>query len=149
MSRSKGEILEAIKNYKGFFCLSDLVLRLDYEDAKSFLKMGVTAEDWEKQEEPIEEVIVNYLPFALGKARDHRGISAGRSVEHFENWLWLLGDDALLSNFLGTDYAMYGCPQLRVVIEKFDPDNPVLNEQWFINMSSGLPCEPDCEECAY
>jgi hypothetical protein len=39
--------------------------------------------------------MLEYMPFAWDKANDMRGLSAGRSVQHFVGWTWLAGDDEL------------------------------------------------------
>ena len=33
------------------------------------------------------------MTFAWDKANNERNLSAGRSINHFEVWLWLLGDE--------------------------------------------------------
>ena len=85
------------------------------------------------------------MPFACEKASGHRGISASRSIEHFRNWLWLLGDDELLE-FSGGDnnYINCGAPILKAIADKyrFDwPDDDGLNR-----MARGEPCVDGCVE---
>ena len=115
--RTTEEILYRLAHYDGFFCAGDLVSFLPYEEAKKYLKEGVTAEKFCEICETPEQAIKGYIPFALEKAEGHRGISAGRSVEHFDNWIWMTGDEELYRQFNDAGYAMYGCPQLKVVLE--------------------------------
>ncbi len=57
---------------------SDLLIYLDFENAKEFLKEGVTKEEFDKckKESPKWE-IKEYMSFALDKCTRHRGLSAG------------------------------------------------------------------------
>lgn len=125
---------------------SDMVDYLDYEHAKPFLKEGVTLEQWNdaKQVDPLIE-LRGYMPFALDKAEGHRGISAGRSIQHMQTWLWLMGDDELLE-FAENDnnYPNYGVPILAAICKKYYIQTP--DEEWFKNMSQGSSCTPDCDE---
>lgn len=61
--------------------------------------------------------IVDYLPFAWGKANNCRGLSAGRSIDHMTTWLWMLGEDDAATAI--QDYIHYGKPQLRAISEKY------------------------------
>jgi len=40
----------------------------------------------------IIEQMRDYMPFAVGKAENQRGISASRSLSHYVAWIWLAGD---------------------------------------------------------
>lgn len=68
----------------------------------------------------------DYMTFAFGKAHDHRGISAGRSLMHYVAWAWLAGDIDFaeeidrMSN--SDDYAPYGLPVLRRICEFYGWD---------------------------
>lgn len=62
----------------------------------------------------------NYMTFAWDKANNERGLSAGRSINHFEAWLWLLGDEEALAFAEDDDnYPEYGRPILRFICERF------------------------------
>lgn len=104
---------------------TDLLQFLSYENAKSSLKEEVTAEDWSKnQKECTKENIVaeikNYMPFAWDKANDKRGISAGRSQDHMEAWLWLLNDPELYEKWESTEYNYYGKEKLNVICKALE-----------------------------
>lgn len=75
---------------------SDLMEWQDYASAKPSLKPEVTEEVWlratKDRKEPLDE-IKTYLHFAWDKANSHRGLSAGRSLDHLKAWLWLAGVD--------------------------------------------------------
>ncbi len=128
-----------------------LVAYLDYDLAKEFLKPETTKEQWDEGFIPLsEEQVISdmkyYMEFAWGKVRNHRGISAGRSVEKMMAWLWLLDDDELIS-FIADEnsYPMYGAPILKRICEKYN--FPIPEGEDIENMSNGLPCCPECEEC--
>ena len=87
----------------------------------------------------------SYMDFALGKAESHRGISTGRSLQHFEAWLWLLGDQDTLDYIQDDDnYANYGAPALKKICEVYNFSIP--QEDWFENMANGKKCASDCFE---
>lgn len=114
MTRSIEEILVRIKAVEADDWMgtqrSDLLGYLPFEAAKPFLKPEATAEDWTVTTiDPISK-IVDYLPFAWGKASDCRGLSAGRSLDHMKAWLWLAGLDVLLPHL--DHYTHYGKAQL-------------------------------------
>lgn len=96
----------------------DLLPYMDYEDAKPFLKEGVTAQELTDARDslggPIKETI-DYLPFAWEKANDCRGLSAGRSVDHLKAWLWLAGYD--VDDDFDRRYQYYGKPCLVTASE--------------------------------
>lgn len=125
---------------------SDLLRALPFKDAKPWLKPEVTETMWPAPICTREQIIAamsEYLVFALGKAEDHRGLSANRSIEHFRGWTWLLGDEDYAA-IKWDGYSSYGCPVLKQVGERYDL--PLPTDDWFKNMSSGKPCEPDCQE---
>jgi hypothetical protein len=97
---------------------SDLLPYMDYEDAKPFLKEGVTAEQLIEARDslgsPLKEAL-DYLPFAWEKANDCRGLSAGRSIDHLKAWLWLAGYD--VDDDFDERYEYYGKPCLVTASE--------------------------------
>src|SRR3972149_11572092 len=95
--------------------------------------------------ESVKADAVAYRRFAVGKAEDHRGISAGRSIEKMREYLWLLGDDALLGRFLDAPYPQYGAPQLKVLWDAWLPDEAI-NETVAV-MATGNLCRDDCQGC--
>jgi len=84
-----------------------------------------------------------YMEFAWGKVDDHRGLSAGRSVEKFEAWVWLLADQETLDKMNAADYPQYGAPKLAVVCEAYG--FPIPDDEGIRSMIQGLACHADCE----
>lgn len=125
------------------FQRGDLLTCLAYADAKPFLSEGTTAAEWATQpaytDAAVRARLVDYLPFAVDKALDHRGLSAMRSVQHLQAWTWLLGD---YDRFDWDRYQNYGAPILRDVAEHYGVLVGVNGRFW--RMSQGLPCAPNC-----
>jgi hypothetical protein len=100
------------------FRTNDLVLALPFEHAKPHLAPTANAEQWTPVPRDLESLkarMLEYMPFAWEKANNCRGISAARSLSHYEAWLWLAGID--LGNMM--DYEFYGKPQLVRICEHF------------------------------
>ena len=118
MDRKQNEILARIARVQDMDWMgtttNDLMKWLDFENAKEFLKEGVSAEKWAELTKyrlaPLDEVR-KYLPFAWDKANNCRGLSAGRSLDHMKAWLWLAGYADTVTALL-EDYDLYGKPQL-------------------------------------
>ena len=112
----------------------DLIPFLSFEQAKEFLKDEVTVEEFAKIGKPLtQEAVISelkeYMPFAWKKANNCRGLSAGRSINHMQNWLWLLGEDEAAKEI--EHHQFYGKPQLRAICEKFGIDWKVLDDgEW-------------------
>lgn len=121
----------------------DLLEALPFDAARPFLKPEATADQWTGPltAERVHEVAVGYLPFAYGKASDHRGISADRSTQHFRAWLWLIG--LLPDDWDSTEYANYGTPLLFKAATALG--QPLPTDPDLVRMSQGLPCEPGCD----
>ena len=87
----------------------------------NLLKDDITDEELKEfiYTEPTDENIIakikDYMDFALGKALNHRGISASRSIEKFTEWLWLLNRPDITEKFEEAKYENYGVPQLKVI----------------------------------
>ena len=152
--RTQDEILERILDRKGsdflgFEC-EVLYTYLTYDNVLQFLKEDHVLErdDWTDGlgDSAVFKELKGYMEFALGKAYNHRGISAGRSISKMTSYLWLLGNDDLFDKFLNAGYAQYGVPQLMVVCEAFDMDVPDYMQDEIANMAQGDPCEPGCDE---
>lgn len=124
--RTETEIKAKIdeKSKEMFDFTSDALLEfLPFESAKPFLKEGVTAEEWAKHQKPLTrenvvECIREYMPFALEKAKDQRGLSASRSISKMQAWLWAIGDDELVE-YCETNYKPYGMPALKAIEAKY------------------------------
>ena len=94
---------------------------MDYEHAKEFLKPEVKPDDWDNDRvDPanIRDIMIDYMAFAWDKANNARGISAGRSMMHYQAWLWIEGSDeaVALAESLET-YDNYGKPELREICQ--------------------------------
>lgn len=121
--RTKEQIItkipEILKHDLFGWNLPDYLEFLSFEEVRSLgvLKENVDCSDWPEPrpltEEEVRRRMSEYMPFAWGKANNCRGISASRSIDHFRNWLWLLGEDELAAEI--EDYEYYGKPQLRKV----------------------------------
>lgn len=152
--RTVQEIVAHCKENKSFFGFDKeiLVPYLPFADAKQFLKKDTTEADftdgWKQREQDRDAVIkqmADYLDFAWEKAENHRGLSASRSVEKMETWLWLLGDDENLAKFQAAPFAMYGCPQLKIVAEAYKL--PIPESDVIAKMLAGESCRPGCRDC--
>lgn len=99
-----------------------LVGFLPFAYAKPYLKDGVTEDEWGPPQVDPVGALIDYLGFAWGKSLGERGISAERSVDKIEQWLWLAGMDELLDRFLAADYYPYGRPKLAIVTRALAPD---------------------------
>jgi len=110
-----------------------LIGALDFEHAKPYLKPEAVAEQWTPEyttDDAVKKQIAEYMDFAVEKAVDHRGISAGRSVSHYRAWLWLIGDDELVAFCNDDNYPNYGAPILKRIAEKYGiniPENAVFD----------------------
>lgn len=126
----------------------DLMIALDYQHMRPFLKEGVTEDEWGQRFVTVEDVknhAKDYLVFAMGKADNHRGISAGRSIDHFRTWAWLTGDAAFIKAVEDADYPNYGAPILKAVAVALDA-----KDVWDANttpelerMALGQACDPN------
>ncbi len=128
---------------------SDLLTYLNFENAQQFLKDGVTEEQFDKakKDDPVAE-IKDYMSFALDKCTGHRGLSAGRSVNHMQAWLWL---DDKYDEVDWDDYTNYGAPILKDVCDLYEIDYKAIlgsdyYSEMFERMASGRMCCDDCDE---
>jgi len=125
--RSQSEILKRFEEADDFLGTqkADLGAYLEFENVKAFLNEEYIAqvesgeEVWEASTDPKKEIL-DYLPFAYEKARNERGISAGRSMLHFKTWIWL--DDEKFYNEvidLIDNYTHYGIPALNKIAKHY------------------------------
>lgn len=129
--RTVDEIVEkAIQTKKGldlFGITFDYLTYVSFERALE-VTPKVNEDDLRKlgkeyTKENVIKELVDYLPFAFGKAHGQRGISANRSIEHFQAWLWLIKDEEMLDYTEDDDhYASYGLPILMKIKKKYDPE---------------------------
>lgn len=122
---------------------------LTFNQAKPFLNFKTTSEEEVREkwaadalmEETVLAEMKEYMAFAWGKAQDHRGISANRSVQKMEAWAWLLERDDEID---WENYSQYGAPILKQVCEVFD--FPIPEDEDLQRMMTGEQCSPDgCE----
>jgi hypothetical protein len=129
------------------FAQSALLECLDFEHARPFLKKDTTAEEWGEPAATTRELLLDamrdYMPFAWGKAEDHRGLSAMRSIEKFESWVWALGEDELLAAVKAAPYENYGAPKLAAVCRALG--FPVPSGERVQRMIDGQRCGADYE----
>jgi hypothetical protein len=150
--RSQEEIVARIQQTSGEdwlgFKREVLASCLDFEHAKPYLVEGTTAEEWTYTPD-VDVVLIRakeYFTFAIGKALDHRGISASRSIDKLTEYAWLLGRDDVVSAMDEADYPQYGVPKLKAFGEGFGLW--VAEHQGdaeLSNMADGEPCEPGCD----
>lgn len=112
--RTQDEILTKIKEVKEEDWMgtitNNLIDQLTFENSKPFLNEGATEKQWEDRSEPVKTKMIDYMEFAWEKANNCRGLSAGRSMDHYYAWLWLDGNDKLAEKT--RNYNYYGKPQL-------------------------------------
>ena len=123
--RSDDEIVARIEAVKGNDWMgtqiTELIVRLPFERAQPYLKPEAKPEEWEvkpRDRESLLAEMLDYMPFAWDKANNERGLSAGRSMDHFSAWVWLAGDD------LGdlTKYSFYGKDNLCRICKQYGWD---------------------------
>lgn len=123
VTRTQDEIvarIESIDSSADFFGKRRevLVVHLNWDHAQPYAVEGTVAEEWG---EPAEFTAVEaYLEFAVEKIRGERGLSAGRSVDAFHEFLWLYSDDATVETYLETDYGWYGRTQIAYAARQLD-----------------------------
>ncbi|MDX3109716.1 hypothetical protein [Nonomuraea angiospora] len=146
--RTQGEIVGRVRAVAAgdFFGWHQEVLlpALDFEHAREFLRPEATKERWEEARHgnDLLEAAKAYYGFALGKIRDHRGISAERSTIKLAEFAWLLGRDDVFTAMDSAGYAQYGAPKVKAFGEAFGlawPDEPEM-----VRMAAGESCEPGC-----
>jgi len=124
--RTDDEIIERVRSIKDRdffgFEIGDLVSCLPFDKAKEFLNADAKEEDWGEvyahDRESMLKQMLDYMPFAWKKANNGRGLSAGRSMAHYNAWIWLAGDD------LGdmSDYQFYGKDNLVKICDHYGWD---------------------------
>jgi len=144
-ARTNEEIVARIEEIKStdFFGAgtADLIAYLPFMEAKKFLKETVGGDDWKelpRDHASIIAEILAYMPFAWDKANNCRGLSAARSLNHMQAWLWMLGEVKAAE---GLDkYTLYGKPQLRAICEHFGWNwQEWDNNNWSNDESRGTP----------
>lgn len=120
--RNHDEIVERIKEMAEHdffgFQTSDMLVYLPWDKAKPFLRPEAVEGEWRSLYPiftPPLQAAKDYMPFAWDKANNERGISAFRSLEHMQAWLWLAGYEPKTLKELFEEYEYYGKPQLVFV----------------------------------
>jgi len=114
-----------LKNDVMSFKREALVDFLTEEEGNSFGFSAVEGTKWEQREltrESVLEKMKDYMDFAIEKAIDERGISAGRSINKMQMWLWIIEEDAVLGELPRKYFYWYGLPALIKICEHFDWD---------------------------
>lgn len=98
----------------------DILIYLPFKYAKKYLKDDVNENEWEDErkeytEENVKKEIKDYISFAWQKAIRERGLSAVRSMKHFENWFWLLGENEIEK--MTRNYNDYGKNNIEKIAE--------------------------------
>ena len=123
ITRTQDEIVARIQSRPRGLLAFDVELLcgyLDLEHGRLFLKDpdGTSEDDWNATRDDPAQVLTDaatYLDFAFGKALDHRGISACRSVQKLTEWAWLMGHDDLAERMARDEnYPQYGVPALQM-----------------------------------
>ncbi len=140
--RTQEEIVLRIKEREASdffgFEVGDLISCLTFEYAQPWLKETAKADEWKQESAEDADVLArlkDYMKFAWDKANNCRGLSAGRSLNHMEAWLWLLGEkdaaDAL------DEYDRYGKPQLAAICEHYGIDWKEFDDGNWVNEEDG------------
>lgn len=154
--RTEAEIVERLSTQEDVLLsyANDVLLPfLPFAAARRFLKADATEKEWGTIHRQLDDATVladacAYMTnYGWPKARAHRGLSASRTVEKMEYWLWLLNTEqteALLWRITTREipYMNYGAPILGAICREFGwpiPDDPVLDAM----MRSAR-----CPECA-
>lgn len=147
--RTQEEIMARIESIKGAdffgFETGDLIEALGWEHALKYIKPEKHEEAKASWGEPstdddIKEQIREYIGFAYDKCVGHRGLSAGRSVDHFRAWCWLIGADEIVAFIDAGNYRNYGAPVIKRVAEHFGVELPEHSRTEFERMAKGLAC---------
>lgn len=146
MPRTQDDIVAHLKDAQGIdaaWIWEVLALTLDREHAGLYLGRDI-ADDIDLDDplnpEAARIVAVDYLRFAFDKARDHRGLSAARSVVKMRAWLWFLELD--VDRFDAAPYPQYGVPKLVVAADLLEAGVP--DAEALARMAQGLPCYHAC-----
>ncbi len=156
---TQAQIVAKIESSTSFFGFDVEVyaMFLDYDHAKYLLKEDARAKvkkaEWNKNvvsltEDNVKAEMKDYMSFAIGKALDHRGISASRSVEKMQAYCAILE----IGNQIHWEwYAQYGAPILKEICDMmgwqamYTTDLTYGVEQ-FARMADGKRCSDDCME---
>jgi hypothetical protein len=107
---------------------NDLISYMDFETAKPLLDgeyVKAIEDGTEKWEDKVDlkERIKSYMDFAVDKAENQRGLSAGRSMLHYKTWIWL-DDPSFYDEIVWEidNYTDYGKPVLEKICKHYGID---------------------------
>lgn len=111
-----------------------LVNYVTFENVKLYLEEEYLKEveaGTKSFEEPITDIekcandFLDYMKFAWGKAEDERGLSAMRSIQKLDMWLWIMSRDDLCKIITDDNlYNPYGAPALIEVCNQMGIEVP-------------------------
>ena len=142
-------IQQAIQADGGFAFSKEAVISfLTFDEAKPFLKSEATPDDWPDPRpwtrRAVLEQMREYMTFAWDKASHGRGLSASRSIEKFEMWLYMIGDDETRLKVMDAPFAMYGAPGLAIICRKYD--FPIPDDPHVAHLIAGDECSKGCPQ---
>ena len=139
--RTDKEIIKRIEEieYRDVFGFEtiDLIARLPFDQAKPFLKPEASEQDWQpasRNRDDLLQEMLDYMPFAWEKANNCRGISACRTMHHYNTWTWLAGDD--FGDLTG--YQFYGKDNLVRICKHYGWDHTQWDDGKRVNSESEL-----------
>jgi hypothetical protein len=106
-----------------------LLRHLDFKTASQWLgdSSNLYATDWEKLRKPTDGASLlaamrDYMEFAWDKAVNHRRLSCIRSIDHFCEWIWLLGsyEEAFWSEIVMIRDRDCGQPALALICKRYN-----------------------------
>ncbi len=120
--RTDDEILAKIKNGPPDFFNFSAQFLLDFLSIEGLEELSGSKDDGRVAVASQDRDVVlaqmrDYMPFALEKVADERGISALRSMHHYTVWIWIIGDEDEFPNLL--EFSDYGAENLRLICEKY------------------------------
>jgi hypothetical protein len=129
--RTQDEIINWCKEIKDEdifgFMRGDALMFVEWKKAleSGLIKEDTTEEEWGEvnpnTKEKIEEIMLDYMPFAWEKANGFRGLSASRSIMHYTAWTWLHSDEA--HDLIPKHWEYYGKDVLVSICEHFGWDH--------------------------
>ena len=134
-----------------------LISALPWKEAEStgILNGEITEEQWSEtiylDESGLREEAKTYFQFSVNKAENHRGISASRSVQKYQTWIWLLLSEEHYQQFKAiaeNRYAQYGVPALELAATMlgFPDEWQRLLTPELARMAQGKYCSADCND---
>jgi len=95
--------------------VNDLVVYLDFSQARQIIDGYVRWADWKTETASPLTTVAEYLPLAWEKANDGQDAAVIRALNHFKASLWLAGDDV---SWLDSDITNHGKPHLVRISER-------------------------------